>query len=190
MKLFYLISLFFSAQLMAHEPNTAYFQIEALDSTIQVRAELPWTIRHALENFQPDLKESNSSANYEQAFLAYIKSHLVITGHSGKPMDLINYVELDNKGHSHQNDFLFHFKGSTISSVTNSILFDVYNSQKNYHYFNSTPEGIRYVTMPGEESFSYNAATDNTLLWPIPLSIIILLTFGLLGYHQGKAGNE
>ena len=117
----------------AHEGNIAFFKIEQKETTVEVIAEFPWTIRNALLDFAPELKNSKSQEEFNTAFFDYIKSSLILSDMNGKQLELLKIESLNKDGHSHQNDFLFSFKGSSFKKVINRISFNLNTNQINHH---------------------------------------------------------
>lgn len=160
----------------AHESNKSFFKIEQKDATIEVIAEFPWTIRNALLEFAPELKTSKSKDEFDEKFFNYIKSAFIISDIKGKQLELLSVVHINTEGHSHQNNYLIVFKGSTYNKVKNTISFNLKNKQVNYHTLKKGYETNIFNTTINSPSFmimnQHNAAFG--YLWLLILIPILL----------------
>ena len=139
--------------LVAHEPNVAFFKYVETETTIEVHAEFPWTLRNALLKFNPDLEHATSREEFEQALLSYIKRHLVLQNENGEGLQLIEIKTVQNKQHSHQNNFVLIFQGIGLKQVTNSIMFDLNENQSNYNTFESLTSKTTFKTTKTNRGF-------------------------------------
>ena len=119
--------------LFGHEKNEAFFDFVQKGNEIEVKAELPWTMRNALILYNPILEKSKSRTDFENTFLDYIRKNLIIKDKKGNELYLKGFEEIENNGHSHQNSFLIYFKGSDLFEVSNTIMFNLSENQVNYN---------------------------------------------------------
>ncbi len=95
MRFLYLLISLLTSRLIAHEPNAAYFSIIPLNGIIEIKADLPWTIRDALFAFNPELKDVKDKSAIEKSFLQYVKANLILKNREGKAMELVDYELLE-----------------------------------------------------------------------------------------------
>lgn len=119
----------------AHEVNKAYFIIYEKENKVELQAEFPWTLREALIEFEPKLREAKSSSEFKTVFQRYIHKNLVLTDNFNRNLPFIDFKELPNNGHGHGNSYLFVFEGNKISKIENRIMFNIYDNQENIHFF-------------------------------------------------------
>ncbi len=186
MRTFHLLILFLSTQLWAHEPNEAYFSIIQQDGILEVQAELPWTIRNALLNFDSKLEGEKDKSAFEASFFNYIKANLILKDHSDQQMDLIKYEPMQSEGHSHQNNMLIHFRGEHLKSISNTILFNIYHNQKNIHQLKTENGWDTFTTLPSQPIHLLDPPSRSSKIWIISLSLLITSIFGIIGYRQVK----
>lgn len=137
----------------AHEVNEAFFKINQKENTVEIEAEFPWTMRNALIAFNPSLENATSKKDFENTFIEYIKANLILTDKKGNKLKYQEYRELKNSGHAHQNNYLIIFKGDELYEIINTILFNVYNNQVNYHTITSNSKQENFTTKKGEQRF-------------------------------------
>ena len=160
----------------AHEGNIAFFKIEQKETTVEVIAEFPWTIRNALLDFAPELKNSKSQEKFDTAFFDYIKSSFILTDIDGNDLELLSVVPVNSDGHSHQNDFLFTFKGSSYKKIINRISFNLNTNQINHHTIVNSYETKEYNTSLSQPNFEISKQNNANFgfLW-----LLILLPIGI-----------
>jgi len=157
MKIFLALSfLVLSYASFAHEPNEAFFEITQKGNTTEVIAEFPWTLRNALIEFYPSLETANSKSDFESVFIKYIKANFILTGINGKDFKFVEFEELPNDGHSHQGKYLIVFSGNDLSIVTNTLLFNMYDNQKNHHKTTINSIEDTFETALGNATFEIN----------------------------------
>ncbi|PCJ96510.1 MAG: hypothetical protein COA50_06945 [Flavobacteriaceae bacterium] len=133
----------------AHEANEAFFKIVQKENTVEIQAEFPWTMRNALLNFNPSLKNFSSKKDFENTFIAYLKANLILTNTQGNKLNFQKFVALENMGHSHQNIYLIIFKGNELHKITNTIMFNVFDNQVNYNTLTLNSEQTIFKTSKG-----------------------------------------
>ena len=160
----------------AHEGNKSFFKIEQKETTVEVTAEFPWTIRSALLYFVPELKTLKTKEAFDAAFFEYIKSSFILMDKNGTQLELISIESINLDSHSHQNDFLFSFKGISLDKVSNQISFNLNSNQINHHTIVDRYEMRVYETTLGNPNFEISKQNNATFgyLW-----LLALLPLGL-----------
>ncbi|UCH65695.1 MAG: hypothetical protein JSW63_00745 [Ignavibacterium sp.] len=133
------------ASLYAHEPNKAYFDFWLEDNEIIVRAEFPWTLRIALLNANPQLKESRSQEDFNNALFAYF-SNAIIIEEGNKKVKLLTLNQLP-QDHSHSVIYELVFgdvENLEGVNITNVCLHELYDDQQNYNT----------ISLAGKNTFS------------------------------------
>lgn len=160
----------------AHEPNEAFFTFNLGEIVVTVKAELPWSIRNALIDYNPKLETSDNKQDFENTFVAYIKNNLILKDENSLVLEFEKVEELNKNGHSHQNSYLLTFKGKTLEEVTNTIMFNTYSNQVNYNTI--TWNGSKFKTSKNKTSFKLNNENKSEQfyfwwLFLIPILLII-----------------
>jgi len=177
---FYFVCLFYTLG-FAHNPNEAFFIYTEKENTVEVKAEFPWAIRNALIKFNPELVHSNSQKDFEEAFSQYISQNLILKDNNGKPLQFQRFYGLENEGHTHQNDFLFIFKGKDVVEITNTIMFNLYDHQVNYNSINLNQKATVFKTTPNTTHFKLKESTTTTY-WLYLLVLLIPMVFIFFKY--------
>ncbi len=169
----------------AHETNEAFFNITQKENTIEIQAEFPFAMRNALMTFNPSLENSTNKKDFENTFIDYIKVNLILKDKNGNELKYQEYKELKNEGHSHQNNYLIVFKGNGLHEVTNTIMFNVFIDQVNYHNITISSKQIKFKTKKGQPHFTLNKNVKYwwLLLLFIPL-IYILIRYLIKNYYR------
>ena len=160
----------------AHDPNQAFFTITPTDSTVSVKAELPWTARNALLLFKPILKVSKNKIDYELAFKEYIIDNLKFSSNN-EILPFIDFKDTKISGHSHQSTYTIRFKGNKYDLIENTLLFNRSDKQRNHHTLHTSSKEITFVT--SKDSPTYKVQKNNYWSY-IKYSIFILLTIAIL----------
>lgn len=161
-----------------HEANEAFFEITQKDSTVEIIAEFPWSLRNALLLFDPSLQEATDRTAFEKTFVQYLQSNLVFFDKNGNELEFLSYQELDHSGHSHQNRYLIVYQGKEIEKVLNKIMFNAFDNQINYHTLNINSKRLTFETHKSEPFFSLQEKTYSRYLGVI--TILALLTYFLM----------
>ena len=166
----------------AHETDKAYFKVEQKQETVEISAEFPWTIRNAFLLFNPALERATTQEEFDVAFAEYIRKNLMLTNVSGHQLELqeVKIIPLD--GHTHQSSYLITFKGSSLGKVTNTIMFNLAETQENIHTFYLEEERRFFKTSVNSPAFNlFTQAKVNSWLW-----VLILLPAGWVLYFYRK----
>ncbi len=168
----------------AHDTKEAYFKIEESEHKILIKAEFPWTIRKAVFKFKPELKNNESKEAIDNAFFEYVQSNLILKDSDGNVIKLLNIeASNDNAGHSHQSNFIFYFEKATFFKVRNTIMFNLNDSQTNFHSFVNSGDFKIYTTSLNEPSFKCKTkAVFNDKLW----MLLLLVPVGLFAIFSKR----
>ncbi|MEM7186264.1 MAG: DUF6702 family protein [Bacteroidota bacterium] len=171
--------------LHAHEVNEAFFTIKKQGDQIVVETEVPWTLRNALLAFDPKLEHATSKQEFESTFFRYIQQNLIIVDAEGNIVPLIGFKELERSGHSHQNDLILWFGGTTVAKITNTVMFNIYDDQVNYTSININEERRTFRTKKGKSVVIIDQETrEHRIFFPL-LAVFVLIT-GLLLYIKDR----
>ncbi|WP_299100720.1 hypothetical protein [uncultured Winogradskyella sp.] len=157
-RFFLYFTILFSTFSFAHDANKSFFKIQQKDNNVEVQAEFPWSIRNAIIEEFPTLENSNLNSDFKNAFFQYIERHFQIV-HGNSTLKLISVEEVAHSGHSHQNNFVLLFEGKTFDTIKNTILFNVYKDQENYHELIIEPNSIKFITSLNSNTFRLQAAS-------------------------------
>ncbi|AUC76384.1 hypothetical protein [Olleya sp. Bg11-27] len=161
-----------------HETNEAFFKITQKENTIEIEAEFPWTIRNALINYNPLLEHSVTKIDFQETFANYIKDNLILKNKSGAVLSFQDYQELENNGHSHQNNYLLLFNGTNLFEISNTIMFNIYDNQVNYNTVTVGSKEKTFKTSNGASRFVLDTNNKETYWYVLLLVIpIIYITY-------------
>ena len=162
---------------LAHNPHECFFDIKIEKQSCTISAEFPWTLRNALIQQTPALKDAKSTLEFEKAFEQYIAANLILKNNHGQSLLFKGFKTLDNSGHSHQSSYALQYQGSDVKQITNTIMFDISDKQVNYHSLMVDGQKKTFETYVGHNSFMINDIHDNDN-WYIKFGF---LTVGILG---------
>lgn len=174
--IFYLV-LSFSDLVCAHQTNEAFFEYNQKKNTVQVIAEFPWSMRNALIEFNHSLENSTNKKDFENTFREYINKNLILKNKNGHALQFKAFNKIENKGHSHQNNFQIIFKGNNVFEIKNTIMFNLYPNQVNYNKVSVNYKTITFTTDKNATHFYLNEHSYNKywclLILTIPIIYII-----------------
>jgi hypothetical protein len=168
----------------AHSPHECYYNIKIEKNGCTISAEFPWTLRNALLNFDPALKNAQQPQAFEKAFEKYISSHLILKDTHGKALVFKGYRALENSGHSHQNEYVLKYEGGDVYQVTNTIMFEMSDKQSNYHSVFVDGTEKNFETFIGQDSFMVDDLSDNYSQY----FVFGFLAIGIIGIFVYKFG--
>lgn len=146
----YVSSLFFITCVAfgyAHDSDKAYFNITREGSQTIVYAEFPWSIRNALIAFDSSFNNAKTIEEINAIVFNYTKEKIKLFDTKGKQLPLVKVVfEKNNEEHNHATHYKFVFKGSEISKVLNTMMFEYIKSQENCHWY-TNGNGIKKETI-------------------------------------------
>ncbi|MBU2929694.1 DUF6702 family protein [Winogradskyella psychrotolerans] len=136
----------------AHDANKAFFTIQQKEAIVEVTAEFPWSIRNALIDASPGLENAKSQNDFDTAFFEYVQNNFQIRN-NGSSLKLLSVNDASHKGHSHQTNFVFLFEGTEFDDIKNTMMFNIYKDQENFHNVLFQKEHINFITSLDLESF-------------------------------------
>lgn len=174
----------------AHDANKSFFKIYQNGDFVEVEAEFPWSIRNAVLKEFPGLENSNNQKDFDAAFFDYISSNFSISS-GNNFLSLLSIKAIAKDGHSHQNNFRFVFIGNNFDTVTNTIMFNIYENQENYHEVELNNQHEEFLTTPKNTLFKIHLDSDsesskgnNTIVILFALVFIVLMS--LLFFENRK----
>lgn len=167
------VCLLYSGICSAHKANEAFFTFQKQDSTITVFAELPWSIRQVLIDYDSSLDESSNEKALLTSLKMYFDEKLILKDFAGKKLELLSFQFLPQQGHSHQSDFELIYFGTSLLSIDNKLFTSYFKNQKNYHQDLNT--SIRYLTNSVNTRFYIGETQVNSLLGSFSLLSKIML---------------
>ena len=185
----FLLILFISISTLgfAHDANKAFFKIQQKENIVEVQAEFPWSIRNAVVEAYPRLESSKNQEDFDAAFFEYVKSNFKLR-QNNSVLKLISIEYDTQQGHSHQSNFVFVFEGNQVDSIKNTMMFNTYVNQENYHDILLDTEHIKFITSKDSSSFQMESSSQtsfgNTIA--IGLLIAVVIVIGLFLYIRLK----
>ena len=171
----------------AHDANKAFFKIQQKDNVVEVQAEFPWSVRNAILEAYPELANSKSQEDFNNAFFKYVSTNLEIRN-GDFILELISIKEAAHEGHSHQNNFIFQYKGNAFDFITNTMMFNVYDNQKNYHDILMESEHLENITSIDSPSFEVRSTSKMSFknITQIGLLVLGFSVLALLLWYRVK----
>ena len=185
----FLLILFISISTLgfAHDANKAFFKIQQKENIVEVQAEFPWSIRNAVVEAYPRLESSKNQEDFDAAFFEYVKSNFQLR-QNNSVLELISIEYDTQQGHSHQSNFVFVFEGNQVDSIKNTMMFNTYVNQENYHDILLDTGHIKFITSKDSSSFQMESSSQtsfgNTIA--IGLLIVVVIVIGLFLYIRLK----
>lgn len=181
-----LICLFISNG-FAHDANKAFFKIQQKDNIVEVQAEFPWSVRNAILEAFPELENSKSQEDFNYAFFKYLSTNLEIKN-GDSILELLSINEATHEGHSHQNNFIIQYKGNAFDFITNTMMFNVYDNQKNYHDIIVGTEHLKFIASQDSSSFEVRSTSSMSFkdIAQIGLLVLGFSVLALLLWYRAK----
>ncbi|EPR72172.1 hypothetical protein ADIWIN_3011 [Winogradskyella psychrotolerans RS-3] len=171
----------------AHDANKAFFNIQQKDNLVEVKSEFPWSIRNALLEANPELENSKNKADFDAAFFDYVKTNFELRN-GDSILKLIAVEEVMHYEHSHANAFVFLFEGIAFDAIKNTLMFNAYKDQENYHDVLIEDEHLKFITSPDSSVVVVQSVSrrsgGNTI--KIGLILIIICVLGVFLWIQRK----
>lgn len=167
--------LVFSSGLYAHKTNEAFFRIVPKESVIEVETEFPWTLRNALLKFRPALENASDRSEFQIAFIDYLKANLKLIDSNGEFLDFVKFEEIKNLGNSHQNSYIITYKGTAFEKIENTLLFNIFDNQVNYHRI--TLNGVKTIfkTTNTKAYYDFQQGIKFDSWWIIAVIVTLIL---------------
>ena len=171
----------------AHDANKAFFNIQQKDNLVEVKSEFPWSIRNALLEAYPELEDSKSKADFNTAFFDYVKTNFELRN-GDSILKLIAVDEATHNEHSHANAFVFLFEGNAFDAIKNTMMFNVYKDQENYHDILAKEKHLKFVTSPDSQVAVVQSISErnggNSII--TGLIVVVFCVFGVFLWSQRK----
>lgn len=159
----------------AHDSNKAFFKLINEENIVTVEAEFPWSIRKALIQFNPQLENATTKEEFISTLEEYLKLHLLLKQDNGEFYELVDLKEENKLKHSHQSNYTILFRGENLQSISNNLLFNINDSQKNYHELSSENTDLEFVTSLKEPTFIFPNTQLSIYWYIIPILPLLLL---------------
>ncbi|WP_296386289.1 hypothetical protein, partial [Winogradskyella sp.] len=88
----------------------------------------------------------------------------------------VSVKEVTSQGHSHQNNFMFVFAGNINATITNTLMFNIYDNQKNYHEVEINNKELEFLTTSEKTSFKIDLGSDSKFSMG-NIVLVVLLCF-------------
>jgi hypothetical protein len=166
----------FSTFCYSHESNKAFFKITQNDKKIIINAEFPWTIRKALIEYNPQLENATTKEDFIYSLKKYLKQNLSLKDNNDVIIELTKLTEIENPGHSHQSNYLLEYRGNNLQNISNTLLFNINNVQKNYHQIIINNTELKFITSTKHPIFKLPKKEFSIywiLLLIIPMMVIL-----------------
>lgn len=160
--------------LLAHDADVAYFDIESSKDQIVVHAELPWTLRTALMDFCPELEDTRDASKHNEALYQYFDQNLKLYSTTGA-ISMLTMREVNVDGHSHQVNYEIIYAGAELYQIENTMLFSIHKKQKNHHTIASDGVMTKQMTTHAHPIITTTTSDDissPSLIW---MSLILPL---------------
>ena len=182
-----LLFMAFSSLGFAHDANKAFFNIQQKDNLVEVKSEFPWSIRNALLEAYPELEDSKSKADFDTAFFDYVKTNFELRN-GNSILKLIAVDEATHNEHSHANAFVFLFEGDAFDAIKNTLMFNIYKDQENYHDVLIKGEHLKFITSPEASIAVVQSISERSRGNGIKIGLIVVAfsVLGALFWHQRK----
>ncbi len=166
----------------AHETSVTYFLVEQQPTAIKVSVDLPWTIKDALEQHDPQLKVHKNKTYFQKVLQSYVTKHLLLWSVDSTKIPLRTIREATPaKGHAHGAYFEFLFENGEIAKIENTFLFEINRKQRNLHSLRTHESKNEFATTPRSPSYVIASNTSCTQA-AIPIGLLVLLSSSGITY--------
>ena len=83
---------------------------------------------------------------FEAVFEAYVKANFLVYDNDKKPLELNRIYTVQANRHSHQLNYIFEFKGQSVTEIKNTMLFKISEKQRNYHTISLQGKKRKYLS--------------------------------------------
>ena len=157
----------------AHDANKAFFNIQQKDNLVEVKSEFPWSIRNALLEAYPELEHSKSKADFDAAFFDYVSNNFELRN-GNSILKLIAVDEATHNEHSHANAFVFLLEGNAFDTIKNTMMFNVYKDQENYHDVLVSKKHLKFITSPDASLVVVQSISEGSFGNRITIGLIVV----------------
>ena len=169
----------FASSVFSHDANKAFFNIQQKGNLVEVKSEFPWSIRNALLEANPELENSKSKADFDAAFFDYVKTNFELRN-GNSILKLIAVEEVLHNEHSHANAFVFLFEGIAFDTIKNTLMFNAYKDQENYHDVLIDDEHLKFITSTDASIVVVQSISEGSFRNRITIGLIVV-AFCVLG---------
>ncbi|MEO9853723.1 MAG: hypothetical protein ABJH72_18765 [Reichenbachiella sp.] len=161
-----------------HETNKASFEVVESDFSIMVKADFPWTIRNALFDASPELKEKSDKEEFENALFSYFSQNLQLYDVAGNELELLDYEPMPRSGHDHGAQYSLYYKkhGKPLAQIKNTCMFERNEDHENQHMVHSLA-GTYSIFLTSKEADTYEIAEMEAHLLSNPEPYVYFLIF-------------
>ncbi len=82
---------------------------------------------------------------------------------------------MENMGHSHQNNYHITYKGSSFERIKNTIMFNIFDNQVNYHRIMANATNNVFKTTKDQTAFELSDKKDFSNWWIFVLIAILVV---------------
>ncbi len=186
--IFFFCTLF---QSFAHDVSKVNFKIETLSDQIKVTVDLPWTLKDALETYDPSLKEDKSRENFNRVLKNYVATHFILwsTANEKIPLKSVTTAPVGDK-HVHGAYFNFFFELDDIGRIENTFLFETNQSQHNKNQIKLNDTWFCFETTTAKKNIQL-CSSKNLNTRSIVLAIVfIVFTSSAIYFRFFNLGNR
>ncbi|MEL6943947.1 MAG: DUF6702 family protein, partial [Bacteroidota bacterium] len=164
----WILALFTSISCFGHNPVETSSIIEIQERQLQVRLDLPWSLRQAVVERFSNLKDTNDKVLFQALTRQYIEENFLLT--KAKQSVKAEKIELLDSGHSHSLVVLLWYDISDYKEleIKNSLLFNLHKKQRNHHAIIRKGDGVlNMITSPSKPYFMIDGADSSKKSLPI-----------------------
>jgi hypothetical protein len=134
--------------------------------------------------FKPELENAKTKEEFLNALEEYVKLNLILTKENGETYKITELQEIENSGHSHQNNFVFSFSGTGLSTIKNTMMFDYSDKQVNFHVLEKHEKEVKFETSKNNPDFVIETHSSMRYTFWILGFTLIGLTFAGLFFRK------
>jgi len=167
----------------AHSPSETHTNMHMDGHNLIVQLELPWSVANAVKKDYPEIGDNLSDELFWDFTVKYIRNNFEIS-RNGKAIS-INKIKQLQGSHSHSGTIVLHYPIQTTDQleVRNTIMFNLTESQKNYHKISLTDQSeVRFVTSPKRAVFALAANEDSSWSYAFVVLIGLMATISGMGF--------
>ena len=165
-----------SSLAFSHSTKEAHFRISKESKFIVVEADFSWAIKNAVVKEFPKLESAENKAEVIEGLKKYLANHFILINAKGKKLDLFELEEITKKFEGHENRFRLKYDLGDLKIIKNSIQFNIYNDQINYHKLVWEAEEYNFITSLDHAEYEVPSKSSNFFLW-----LLAFLLVGLIG---------
>ncbi|MEM9052008.1 MAG: hypothetical protein AAGC47_08160 [Bacteroidota bacterium] len=175
-----LVLMLLTISMEGHSPHQAHFTIEQASDKVIVMAEFPWTLRNALFEYSPELKEAREAEQFNLTLKDYVNENLILRNDLGAKIPLLNVEEIEDHGHSHSGTYLLTYAPDNVASVQNSLMFNLSEKHKNFHSLTTESAVLKFQTNHSSLDFEVTVREDKGTSWYLFLFLLVPLIIAVV----------